>query len=163
MTTGRDVVRCWAGFASLGAGLVHVALVREHAGVLPLAVGVAVLAMWQLGWGTVALARETTPTPRTAAAVSFLATTGWVLAPGTAETMAVALEAITLVALLLLARPGVAMVGRQRSAVRHLVSLGLGALVVAALATPGMAATEAGEHSHGHGGAVSVQLQTHPH
>lgn len=25
-----DVARCWAGFASLGAGLVHLAVVREH-------------------------------------------------------------------------------------------------------------------------------------
>lgn len=153
MTTGRDVAGCWAAFASLGAGLVHVALVREHAENPALAVAVALLATWQLGWGTAALARPTLPLPRTAACVSAAAMAGWLVAPGTAETMGVALEAVTLVALLLWARPGVAMATRQRSAGRHLVWLGAGALVVATLATPGMAATEAGDYSHGHGGS----------
>jgi len=159
VSPGRDVARCWAAFASLGAGLVHVAQIREQPGVL--AVGVAALACWQLGWGTGALARSTTPLPRTAGAVSLAAMAGWLVSPGTAEAMAVSLEALMLVALLLWARPGVALTGRQLRAGGRLASLGLGALVVAALATPGMAATAAGEHSHGHGGAVPQLTERH--
>ena len=58
------MARCWAGFASLGAGLVHLAVVREHLaewwvyGVFFAAIGTL-----QILWALAALARDTRPSP----------------------------------------------------------------------------------------------------
>jgi hypothetical protein len=57
-----DVARCWAAFASLGAGLIQLAVVQEHFdewwlyGTFLLAVGVA-----QIIWAVVALAKDYPP------------------------------------------------------------------------------------------------------
>jgi hypothetical protein len=66
------VARCWAGFASFGAGLVHIAVVPEQMsvswtqGAFSTVVGLA-----QIAWGVWALARATVPFPRATAAATL--------------------------------------------------------------------------------------------
>jgi hypothetical protein len=104
-----DVARCWAGFASFGTGLVHVAVMREHLEV-SVAHGIffTVVGLAQLGWGLWALARPTVPLPRLTAAATLGLMTLWAVSRtiglsldpnaarpepvGTADLLAVVLE-----------------------------------------------------------------------
>jgi hypothetical protein len=172
----RDVARCWAGFASLGAGLVHVAVVREHLSEYWLfGVFFAALAVVQLAWGLAALARPTVPVPRLINGLTVgvaalwlvsrssglpLGPQPWTAEPvGRADVLCTVLEvAMVLCVLVALPRrsagvagPPAAMSGSPARASARLVALmATGALVVAAVATPAMAATEAGAHAHPH-------------
>jgi hypothetical protein len=73
-----DVARCWAGFASFGTGLVHVAVMREHLEV-SVAHGVffTVVGLTLLGWGLWALASTTVPVPRLMAGFTLGLMTLW--------------------------------------------------------------------------------------
>jgi hypothetical protein len=165
-----DVARCWAGFASLGAGLVHLAVVREHLaqwwvfGVFFAGVGAA-----QIVWALLALAADRAPFPRFVVAgnialVAVWATTRaigipigperWAPEPaGRADVLCVVLELATVVALAVAARgvrrPLVTSVGRSRGAGRSVALLFAGALAVSAVTTPALAATEPGQHTPG--------------
>lgn len=168
------MARCWAGFASLGAGLVHLAVIGEHLDHWLMAgVFFAVLGAAQVGWGVAALARDAAPVPRAVLAVNLGAlavwavsrTTGLPVGPeaGTAEAVGRADVLCVALHLLVLASLAVAMrrSGRARPAPqdgpqrvragRGLVALGVGALMVSALTTPALAATEPGEHARPHG------------
>ena len=112
-----DVARCWAGFASLGAGLVHFAVVHEHLaewwlfGAFFIGIGVI-----QVGWAVLALARDRAPLPRVVAAVNAGVIVLWVVtrtvglpvgperwtpeAVGVADVVCAALEAVVVVVLL---------------------------------------------------------------
>lgn len=167
------MARCWAGFASLGAGLVHVAAFREHLDHwLPAGIFFAVTAFVQLGWGLAALARDRAPFPRTFIALNtgvvalwaVTRTTGLPIGPeagtaepvGTADGLCMVLQGLIVMSLLVAARtaaPPVARTtdtGRPRPG-RFLVGLAAGAVVMSALATPAMAATEAGKYARSHG------------
>ncbi|MEO7979973.1 MAG: hypothetical protein ABI807_03620 [Sporichthyaceae bacterium] len=64
----EDVARCWAGFASLGAGLVHLAVVQEHLDEWWVYGGFfAVLGVAQILWAVAALALDEPPLLRTVA------------------------------------------------------------------------------------------------
>jgi hypothetical protein len=165
-----DVARCWAGFASLGAGLVHLAVVREHLeqwwvfGVFFAVVGAA-----QIVWALLALAADRAPFLRLVVAgnlalVALWATTRttgipigperWAPEPaGRADVLCIVLELATVVALAVAARgvrrPVVANVGRSRGAGRAVALMFAGALAVSAVTTPALAATESGQHSSG--------------
>jgi hypothetical protein len=163
-----DVARCWAGFASLGAGLVHLAVVREHLAEWWLlgAFFVAVGAL-QVGWAVLALGRDHAPAPRTIATLNAGVLVLWAVtrsvglpvgperwtaeAVGLADVVCAALEVV--VVGLLLAALRVPRDGRQMhlAAGARLALLGVGALAMAAVTTPALAATEAGEHAHPHG------------
>jgi hypothetical protein len=170
---GRTVVaRCWAGFASLGAGLVHLAVVGEHldhwllAGLFLAGLGAA-----QLGWGLAALAMERAPFPRAVIGVdvgvvalwAVSRTTGLPFGPdagtaealGRADLLCMALQLLVVASLVVSMRTSAACspgTGSARvRAGRGLVALGVGALVMSALTTPALAATESGEHAHPHG------------
>jgi hypothetical protein len=168
MTDTRDVARCWAGFASLGAGLVHLAVVREHFDESALfGVFFLVTGTLQIGWAMVALARDRMPLPRLVAVAEVGVILLWGVsrtvglpvgpevwtpeAAGRADVLCVALELVTVGAI-------VAWVALTRSADhpvragRYLALVGAGALVVAAMTTPALAATDAGDHAHPHGG-----------
>jgi hypothetical protein len=167
-----DVARCWAGFASLGAGLIHLAVVQEHFdewwlyGSFFLAVGVA-----QIVWAVVALARDAPPWRVLTAWCSFAIvvlwavtrTTGLPIGPepgqaeavGRADVLCCVLELVVFGALIavpwLVARDE-RTAGRSR--VGTFVALMFaGALVSAAITTPALAATPAGgggmEHMDG--------------
>jgi hypothetical protein len=172
MDTRPDVLRLWAAFALLGAGLVHLAVVSEHLeesalhGSFFVVVGTA-----QLGWGVLAMARTTVPAPRALVAVQVAIvaiwaasrTVGlpvpperWTTEPvGTADLLAVALEAVAVTATVLAARvvraSRPATPDRTISSRRLLAGAAAGALLVSVLTTPALAATEAGEHAHPHG------------
>jgi hypothetical protein len=167
---GGDVVRCWAGFASLGAGLVHLAVVHEHLaewwvyGVFFAVVGAA-----QLAFGLGALGRDRAPLARQVACANLALvalwavtrTTGLPVGPqrwtpepvGRPDLLSVALEVATVLALAVLARAGDRPLSRRppASASRYVALLFAGALAVSAMTTPALAATEAGGHAHPHG------------
>ena len=163
-----DVARCWAGFASLGAGLVHLAVVREHlAEWWVYGVFFAGIGTLQILWAMVALARDTAPSPRAVAAVNAGVIVLWLLtrtvglpvgpepwtaeAVGTADTLSVALEAVVVALLLAATRVPRAADAPQLAPGARLALMGAGALVMAAITTPALAATESGEHAHPHG------------
>ena len=183
MSTARgfgrtDVARCWAGFASFGAGLIHIAVVREHfaeswpQGVFFTAVGLA-----QVGWALLAMHRPDVPIPRLTgvATLGLIAlwgvsrTVGLSLDPlrsvpepvGRADLLAVLLE-VALILCILAAVPRPTSLPRTpeatpsttssaASSARFVALLAAGALAVSVIATPAMAATKAGQYAHGHG------------
>lgn len=181
-----DVARCWAGFASFGAGLIHIAVVREHlAESLSQGIFFAVVGLAQVAWAFWALTRSTVPFPRITAGATLglialwgvSRTIGLSLDPltavrepvGVADVLCVVLEA-ALIGCVFVAAPRAAQapveadpwMGRSATRGRGLALLAAGALAVSALATPAMAATSAGEHVHDrHGGVVEHGNYTH--
>ena len=175
-----DVARCWAGFASFGAGLVHIAVVGEHFAVsLSHGIFFAVLGLAQVGWALWALSRTSVPIPRITAGASVAVIALWAVSrtvsisvgpltlvrepAGTPDLIAVALQT-ALIACILVAMPWRATVQSMANEPRPASSaatarlvglLAAGALAVSGVATPAMAATAAGEHAHGHGGGHS--------
>ena len=165
-----DVARCWAGFASLGAGLVHLAVVQEHLDEWWLyGVFFAVLGAAQLLWAMAALARDEAPFPRTVALANVAVvllwlvtrTTGLPVGPepweaeafGRADVLATVLELV--VVALLVALPRLAAteqpVPAGRGSRRFVALLFAGALAVAAVTTPALAATSPGGRAPAHG------------
>lgn len=145
-----DVARSWAGFALLGAGLVHLAEVRTHLdvslahGSFFVAVGAA-----QVGVGLMSMARRV-PAPRVVVAGQLA-----VLAVGRADLLAVCLGLVAVTSILLGRRADADPGRRVVRPARYLAGVGAGAVLVAGLTTPALAATEAGEHArpHGHHGS----------
>ena len=167
MPERRDVARLWAGFALLGAGLIHLAVVREHAGISPLHGAFFVAAGGlQVLWAVMTMARTTAPLPRVVGAVQLglvamwavSRTTGLPVAPapwtreavGAADLLAVLLELVALAALAVTSsRTRIAR--RTIRPRRFLAGAGAGALLAALLTTPALAATDAGQHANPHG------------
>ena len=171
-----DVARCWAGFASLGAGLVHVAMIQEHLDHWLLAgVFFGVLAVVQIGWGLAALARDRAPFPRSFIVLNLTVVALWALsrtvglpagpdagtaeAVGTSDVLAMVLHVLVVASLVVAmltasdtepAVPGKAPRVRQLRTGRALVVLAVGALVMAGLTTPALAASEAGTYARPH-------------
>jgi hypothetical protein len=165
---GAGVARCWAGFASLGAGLVHAAVVPEHwVEWTGFGAFFAVVAAGQLGWGLLALGRDRLPLCRLVAAANVALIVLWAVtrtiglpvgpdrwtpeAVGAADLGSVALEAIVVVAVAVAAWSGRMVTAPRTSGGRVLAGLAAGALVVGLVTTPALAATSAGEHAHPHG------------
>ena len=158
------VVRGWLGFFALGAGLVHLALLIGS----PLAVGIplVVVGASEFAWGVFAFTRPDPPLPRIARIAALMPILGWVilLVIGAAAS-AGAIGGLRVLPMLvaslldLAIAIGITWILRRdpaRAAVplrpgRYLVALGAGALVVAALTTPALAATEAGAAAIPHG------------
>jgi hypothetical protein len=168
-----QVAAGWAAFASLGAGLVHLAVAPEHAGewwlygVFFVTIGIA-----QLGWAVVTL-RVAPVLPRTFVAATVLTLLLWGLtrtvglpfgpeafepeSVGLPDLACAVLEAAAAVLVVVAAasstRTGRARTsmtpGRQRPGLL-LAALALGAVTTAALTTPALAATPAGHHAHHH-------------
>jgi hypothetical protein len=145
--TRADVARCWAGLASLGAALVSIALAREQVGAAWTTFAVLLLlAAGQLAWALAALARDRLPLPGLAVAVNALAAVA--LASGTAPIGAAVLPLVVIAAVVVARarRDGPA----RRSAAGYLGAVGVAGMLVAAVTTPVLAATEAGEHARPH-------------
>jgi hypothetical protein len=165
MSDTSGVARCWTGFASLGAGLVHLAVVREHFQESALFGSFLVVAgVLQIGWAVAALARDRMPLPRLAAAAQLALVVLWVAtrtvglpvgpeawtpeAVGRADMLCVVLEVVSAAAVvgwLGLSRGG----RRPVRAGRYLLLVGAGALAVSCMTTPALAATGA-KATHGH-------------
>lgn len=157
--TATFVARSWAALAALGAGLVLLALGAEHVTAHPL-VGAALLGVGaaELLWSLAAM-RGPLPLPRTTLGVLLVGAVGWVLAAPAVGTLGAA--ELTAVGLQLLAAVLVAVASRTTTSAPDPVArshplgrLGLlaaGALAIAALTVPGLAATDAGAHAQPHG------------
>jgi hypothetical protein len=163
----RDLARCWAAFASLGAGLVHLAVVQEHLaewwlyGVFFAALGVA-----QVGWALAALARDTAPVLRPVVLVNLGVVSLWAVTrtvglpvgpepwqpepAGRPDVLATLLEVAVVVALLVVARTTRRPVPAGRPVARFVALMFAGALAVSAVTTPALAATPAGGRAHHH-------------
>lgn len=166
------VLRNWLGFLALGAGLVHVALVIGS----PPAVAVVLLLVGaaEFTWGAVAVARPTPPAPRLARAVAFAPVIAWALllviagadslGPLTRSSQLLPMLVASLFDLLVaggltallrrsapprseqdVAAPTTATAPRAHRT-RNLIAVIVGALVIAALTAPALAATEAGQY-----------------
>jgi len=161
------ITRTWLAFAAIGTGLIHFALVIGS----PLALGLvlAALGLVEFGWGVLTFARETLVAPRVALVVALVPVVGWALllvtssvseAPELAASFAfLPLAVASVFELFAVAVLGVHLRrGRDPEAVpvfpsvfRYLLGLAVGAVVVAGLTTPALAATEAGLFSSPHG------------
>ena len=162
------IIRTHAAFAAVGAGLIHLALVVGS--LPPFAVAFALVGAAELVWGVAAMAAPRLPLPRAAFAGALLPTLLWAAvllaevalgtpaAGGAASLPLLPLAAASALGLFCAAVLGVRL---RRSAppaprpapgaARYLVGLFAGALVVASITTPALAATEAGRYAHPHG------------
>lgn len=173
------ITRTWLAFAAIGTGLIHVALVIGS----PLALGLAlaVLGLTEFGWGVVTFARERLIAPRIALVVALVPVAAWTLLlviSSVAETPEFAssfsflpLAVASLFELFAIAVLGIHLRKKRDpdatpafpSVARYVVGLGLGALVVAALTTPALAATDAGLFAQPHGESPVLDLPGHGH
>lgn len=149
------VLRGWLGFIALGAGLVHLALVIGS----PLAIGIPLLLVGaaEFAWGAFAFTAPTLPLPRLARVAALVPILGWVLvlvvsgAGGVGGLRVLPMLVASLLDLAIaigitwMLRRDPARPAASLRAGRYLLGLGVGALVVAALTTPALAATEAGD------------------
>jgi hypothetical protein len=119
---GQVVIRFWAGFAALGAGLIHLAIIQEH-----LSEGwshglfFAVLGVLQIAWAAFALSSDVLPMPRRFAALNAAVILFWLVsrtaglpvgpepweaeAVGTADLLCSGLEAALIALLIISIRP----------------------------------------------------------
>ena len=165
---GRAATPSWAAIAAWGGGLIQLALgagaITGVGGGLALqAVGIilTVLGAAALGWGVAALARGRIVVPRVGVGGSLAgilaATAALILDPSRVSVFAVAAGSALLIAVafacaLVLRTATRAVDSPTTDAVRpQIVGLLVGAVLVAGLVTPALAATEAGQHAVPHG------------
>ena len=173
------ITRTWLAFAAIGTGLIHLALVIGA----PLALGIvlAALGLAEFGWGVLTFARDHVPLARAALIVAIAPMLAWGLLlvistlaemPGIAASVAfvplAVATAFELFAALVLARHlrlGAAEARGIPSVGRYLIAIVAGGLVVAAMTTPALAATQAGQFAQPHSDATEpafyLQLPEH--
>ena len=164
-----QITRTWLGFAAIGAGLIHLALVISTP--LPIAIALGGLGLAETVWGVLALAKDTLPVPRTAQAVAIAPVIAWSLlvvlstllaTPQLSSALPLVPMIIAMVFQLFAAATiGVhlrraSMPGEQQtpalpSAGRYLLALTVGGVLVGGLTTPALALTEAGRFAQPHG------------
>jgi hypothetical protein len=154
------VVRAWLGFFALGAGLIHLALVIGS----PVAVGIplVLIGIAEFAWGVFTFTATAIPFARAARIAAVVPILGWVallvlIGPGSVPGVRVLPMLVASLLDLAVAIAITAVLRRADSTARplrsvpYLLGLGAGALVVAALTTPALAATEAGDFAQPHG------------
>ena len=164
----RPAAPSWAAIAAWGGGLIQLALgagavIGQDGG---LAVGIAgvtllLLGVAALGWGAGTLARGRIVVPRAGAAGALVgiltAVTAMALDPGRVSVLAVATASVLLLlaALACVAEQRGFRTGRMRRADAggaRIMPLVVSAVLVAAVVTPALSATEAGRLAPDHGG-----------
>ena len=167
------IVRGWLAFAALGTGIIHLALVIGAP--LPLAVLFGVLGFAEFAWGVLTFAREPFA-PRVAIVVGVVPIVAWgvlitVAASGGAPALAASLDLLPLAVATLFELFIVAVLGghlrrraerteraaRAPGTAKYLIGISAGALAVAALTSPALAATDAGLGASPHGGSTTVE------
>ncbi|MGV8858374.1 hypothetical protein [Rhodoglobus sp.] len=162
------ITRTWIAFAAIGTGLIHVALVIGSP--LALAIPLGLLGIVEFGWGILTFARDELPAPRAAMVVAVVPIVAWGLMVAAASSLQIpALASVMDVvpwgaaAIFQLFVAGTLSLHERRvregkrgesaapGAARYLTALMVGALVVSALTTPALAATEAGIYAQPHG------------
>jgi hypothetical protein len=160
------VIRWWAGFASLGAGLTHLAVVSEHVSEWWLyGVFFIVLGVVQMGWAVQALTGDPLPVPRLFAAMNAAVIGLWLVtrptglpvgpdpwkaeAVGTADLVCSGLEAVLVVLLMVMVRrPNVQESAALTKVQRRMIAVG--ALVTAAVTVAALVATPPVFFGHAH-------------
>ncbi|CAN5223551.1 hypothetical protein BH11ACT3_BH11ACT3_04670 [soil metagenome] len=177
------VARTWLGFAALGAGLVHFALAVGSPPAV--AVGFVIVGAAEFAWGVFAFTTDHLPLPWLARAGALFPVVLWALALVTGLGFADFVRVFPMLAasaLDLAIAIGVTFVMRTTKVdaaaspprsprtlrpPAYLAAMFAGALVVGAVTTPALAATEAGEfasHSgHGTTGLVDLPADGHDH
>jgi hypothetical protein len=165
---GVAVIRWWAGFASLGAGIIHLAVASEHASEWWLyGVFFLVLGMVQIGWAVLAMEGDSLPVPLLFAWVNAAIVGVWLVsrtsglpvgpepwgaeAVGVADFLCTALEAVVTVLLVYtLRRPQVQAPATLTKAQRRMVAIG--AVVATAVTVAALVANPPvfGHYGHGH-------------
>lgn len=145
----RTLLRQWAAFAALGAGLVHIAL-GAGAAIGPAAVLIAIGA-GELLWAVLVLARGRILAPRTATAATVAVVLVWIAAVVVGDGFGVdplpmfaAVLLDLLVAGIVVASARSTRAERAPGAGRMLLGAFVGALLVAGIATPALASSPAG-------------------
>jgi hypothetical protein len=162
-----------AALASIGAGAIHATAAGAHSEHRAAVVAFALTAVFQIGWGALALVRPSRTVALLGVAGNVAAVGGWVLAktsgigfvtgldvqedPQFADTLAAALAVVAVIVALAVLRPALsARMGGRRPAL-----LGLSAVAAVALTVPGM--VSAGSHSHAGGEAHGAEAAGHAH
>ena len=180
-----QITRTWLGFAAIGAGLIHLAMVVGSP--LPVAIVLVGLGVAEFGWGILTFAKDRligAPTVRIIAigpvivwsmlvVAATLFDAAWLVSALPLTPMAIAtvfqVFAVAVLSLYLRRSSGTAAAPPARalpSAGRYLLAVTLGGILVGALTTPALAATEAGKYAqpHGehHGEYVPAQVDSNP-
>jgi drug/metabolite transporter (DMT)-like permease len=154
----QALARQWSSLAALGLGLVACGVGAGHLEHhLPVGIALAAFGLVAIGWGVLAL-RGPAPAPRAAAGVALVSGPAVLLSAPLTGTATTAAEAAGLVlglaAGVLLAlglRASRAPGRRAPGGAGQAGTLAAGALLVALVTVPGLAATEAGAHAVPHG------------
>lgn len=158
----------WPAFAAWGGGLIQLALgagaimgAGEGAAIRAAGILLAVIGAVAIGWGAVTLTRGRIVVPRVGIAGSLAgilaASVAMTLDPTRTSVFAVAAASVLLVvvalgcALAVRRNGGVTTRSRADAARPRLIGVVVGALLVAGVVTPALAATEAGQHAVPHG------------
>ncbi len=167
----------WAALASLGAGVIHAAAVGVHGEHRQAAIAFAALALFQVGWGALALVRSWSWIAWAGVAGNSLAVAGWLVAktsgigfidgletaegPGFADTMAAILALIAVAGALtaavapeLLRMPSISTVP---------VAAVTAAVVMAAMVATGGHQHGPGGHGHEDAAAIGAHDDDHEH
>ena len=180
-----QITRTWLGFAAIGAGLIHLALVVSSP--LPVAIILVVLGVTEFGWGVLAFAKDSLIGASAARIVAIGPVIAWSMLVVTAILfdaawlasflplipMAIAtvfeLFAVAVLSLhLRLSRETDAAVSTPASPSvgRYLLAVTVGGILLGALTTPALAATEAGKYAQPHGehnaDFVPAQIDSNP-
>lgn len=168
------ITRSWLAFAAIGAGLIHVALVIGSP--LPLGIVLAVLGLTEFGWGVLTFARDSVAFPRVALVVALVPVLAWgllLVTSSVAEMPAIAasfgflplaiaslfeLFAASVLGMHLRRVTAGGTAPRTPGVARYLLGIAAGGLVVAALTTPALAATSAGDAAQPHGDVPEYEL-----
>jgi hypothetical protein len=150
-----------AAVASLAAGAIHATAAGAHSEHRSAVIAFVAVAVAQIAWGAVALARSGVAVSLTGAAINAAAVGGWILAktsgisfvsgldvaedPQFADTLSAALAAVAVAGALLALASGTRWVARPRP-----VLVGVAGISALALVVPGMVST--GSHEHAGGG-----------
>jgi hypothetical protein len=171
-----QIVRGWLSFAAIGAGVIHLALVVSSP--LPLAILLLVLGLAEITWAVAILVKDRAVLPRSARAGATVPLILWsvlvVLAtvlgdPSVASSLPFLPMAMASLLELFLAGVLSAHLRRRADdtvrpvsragAVKYLIAMLVGGIVVAAMTTPALAATEAGTVALEHGGTMGGMMQ----
>jgi hypothetical protein len=160
------VIRFWAGFAALGAGLVHLAVVQEHLSEgWPFGLFFAVLGVLQIGWAAFALLIDVLPMPRRFAALNAAVILLWLVsrtvglpvgpepweaeAVGTADLLCSGLEVVLIALLVVSIRRSAGEESPSLTKVQRRLVV-VGALAVAAVTVMALADTDPSRMGHHH-------------
>jgi hypothetical protein len=144
------VVRAWLGFLALGAGVIHLALAIGAPA--PVAAPLLAIGAAEFTWGVFAFTAPRIPLPRVARLLALVPILGWVavlLAGGGGlgvRTLPMLVASLFDVVIAIGISIALRRAGRAPAPIgsaRYLVGVGVGALIVAALTVPALAATEA--------------------